>query len=389
MLSLLDPYTQTLHEREQQHRLRKMRITEILPDGELLLDGRRLVNFASNDYLGLSQDQRLKARAIEYIQRFGVGNPSSRLICGNQEPYYLIERKIAQLKGTETALIMASGFQANSTVLAAIGPKGALIGSDRLNHNSILQGLLASQSTWFRYRHNDPQDLLQRFLHRQNHDHSPKWVITESVFSMDGDMACLSELKTCAVQNSAGLYVDEAHATGVLGKHGMGLTAQNGLADIAMGTFGKGLGSFGAYIACSNTIRQFLINCCPGLVYSTALPPPVLGAIDAALDLIPEMDKEREKLLSNADYLRSRLQTLGFDCAKSATQIIPIVIGNDRTALSLSESLEQQGFYVPAIRPPTVPEGSARLRISLSTKHNKEQISALIKALKNWHEKKD
>lgn len=387
MQNLLDPYSDTLKERQETGRLRQLRATRVLPGATLLLEGKQLVNFSSNDYLGLSQHPALKTRALEYIEKFGVGSTASRLICGNQELYEPIEQKLALLKGTETALIMASGFQTNSTVLAALAGNGGLIGSDKLNHASITSGLILSRSHWFRYRHNDPQDLESRLSKKQGNPNS--WIVTESVFSMDGDIARLSEIKEIATKYGARLYVDEAHATGVLGASGMGLSAKQNLADICMGTFGKGLGSFGSYIACSNQIRDFLVNCCSGLIYSTALPPAVLGAIDAALDLIPEMNADREKLLSNANYLRSGLKNLGFDCGESETQIVPIIVGSEKVALALSLHLEQNGLFVPAIRPPTVPDGTARLRISLSSQHTQEHINTLLTAFRNWHEKED
>jgi len=382
------PLIETIREKlttcASENRLRQLRSITPVSGSEILLDRDRLISFASNDYLGLSQHPTLKERASEYIDRYGVGAPSSRLLCGNIEPYARIESKLARLKGTETALIFSSGYQANTTVLSTLAAVSQLLACDRLSHNSLLEGAQRSNK-WLRYNHNDLDNLRVKLNSSTTADGATVWIVTESVFSMDGDQADIHGLIDTARTYGANLFVDEAHATGVFGTNGMGMTAGVPGIEISMGTFGKGCGSFGAYIACSNMLRQFLINYCPGLIYSTALPPPVLGAIDAALDLIPSLDQARAKLLSMAAFVRGECLSVGFAVGNSNSQIIPIVVGEEEKALALSEHLRQQGLFAPAIRPPTVPEGSCRVRLSLSTNHSEDNISQLLDALRSWH----
>lgn len=369
-------------ERKQQNRFRELRPLATTGGAEISLDGdRKLINFASNDYLGLTKHAELKKRAIEFIEKYGVGLGSSRLVSGNLNVFEKLERKIAQFKGSETALLLPSGYQTNATVLAALGRKRTLLASDHENHNSITTGIQLSQGEWQRYSHNDLGHL--EALLRQSSD-SAKWIVSESVFSMDGDISDISALSRLATKYDAAVYIDEAHATGVLGSEGRGLCYDAKGVDIAMGTFSKAFGSFGAYIACSNEMRHYLVNFCSGLIYSTALPPPVLGAIDAALDIIPSMNAERAKLLEQSQSLRDHLNKLGFSTGNSTTQIIPIIVGTDAEALSLARHLEECSILAPAIRPPTVREGEARIRVSLTTVHTNEHIEHLLKSLQSW-----
>lgn len=382
----LEQYAQALEERAAQANLRSLRPSRPLTFGRLELAGKKLVNFASNDYLGLSQHPALKARSQEFAMRYGTGSGASRLLSGNLNAYESIENKLAKLKGSEAALILPSGFQANSSIIPTLLSKGSVAAADELVHRSMIEGLLVSSSRWFRYDHINYMDLQQR-LGKLEKYHGSRWLFTESVFSMDGDTVDPHELIALAEKLGMALFIDEAHASGVAGQNGMGLFSGHSFPGITMGTFGKGLGSFGAYVCTSKIMKDYLINFCPGLIYSTALPPPVLGAIDAALDLVADLDAEREQLKNNADDLRQALKKIGFDTGRSTTQIIPIIVGSSSAALNLSAFLEENGFYAPAIRPPTVAEGSARLRISLSSVHTKEQIDAFLKALRSWHEK--
>ena len=329
----------------------------------------------------MTKHPELKNRAIEFTHKYGVGLGASRLVSGNLNVYESLERKIAEFKGTEAALLLPSGYQTNTTVLAALGRKQTLIASDHENHNSITIGIQLSQGHWHRYKHNDV-DHLQRLL--QKSVDSAKWIVSESVFSMDGDVGDINALSNLATEYDALVYIDEAHATGVLGPNGRGLCSKASGVAIVMGTFSKAFGSFGAYIACSKAMKQYLINFCAGLIYSTALPPPVLGAIEAALDLVPMMDRERAKLLERSARLRARLNKMGFSTGSSCTQIIPIIVGNDVDALSLARYLEDCAILAPAIRPPTVPEGEARIRLSLTAAHTDEHIDHLLSSLKRW-----
>lgn len=357
----------------KQHR--RLRNVTPLANACCEVDGRQMINFSSNDYLGLSQHPKLQLGAANFSSQYGSGSTASRLICGSLDCFSAVENKLAALKQVESILIFNSGFQANVSIIPALTDNDSLILSDSLNHNSIIQGISLAGCDKIIYNHND-LDHLEKLL-KQNSHRQRKLIVTESVFSMDGDQTDIDRLVAIAPEFNAILMVDEAHATGVLGHQGMGLTAGKQV-DITVGTFGKAFGSFGAYIASSDKIRDYLINCCSGFVYTTALPPAILGAIDAALDLIPNMDDARRTLLDNASYLRNMLQQLGYNTGNSTTQIIPVVLGDEYATLALSTKLEQAGILATPIRPPTVPQGESRIRLALSAAHSREQIDTLI-----------
>ena len=344
--------------------------------------GRDYVNLASNDYLGLRFHPALIERAVEWAGRYGVGSGASRLVTGNLEPFAGIEAKVAKLKGKPAALVMASGFQANAAVLAALFDKAVLgaeplVFADRLNHASMHFGCKAAGVRELRYRHGAAAHLGELLTQYQD-DSRPRFILTESVFSMDGDMAPLDDIARLARSHDACLIVDDAHATGILGEGGSGLSSG---ADIVIGTFSKALGSFGAYVACSATLRDYLINRCGGLIYSTALPPQVLGAIDAALDLIPAMDEDRTYVARLAGRFRTGAQALGYDTGASATQIVPLIAGAPEAAIALSDRLRERGFWATAIRPPTVPAGTARVRLAFTRAQLESDIHLLLEAL--------
>jgi 8-amino-7-oxononanoate synthase len=385
MNKLIDKVSELIAEREAQSNLRRLDNTNSVATTTVLINGRELINFASNDYLGLSSHPFLKEQAIKAIERFGVGLPSSRFISGNSELYGDIEFKLAQLKGTEAALIFPTGFQTNFTVLQALSKLDSLFYCDQLSHNSILIGSQMGSRHFKRFKHNDISELKEALSKQSSQN---KWIVTESVFSMDGDLAPIESLVQLRDETKSWLYLDEAHATGVFGKNGMGLLDNPDDQTIVMGTFGKSCGSFGAYIACSNIIKEYLVNFCAGLIYTTALPPSVLGTINAALDIIPHMVSERKTLLDNAAILTNELKNIGFDTGQSASQIICLHLGNNELALSLSEYLAENGIYARAIRPPTVPAKTARIRLSLSLAHSNLEIEYLIKTLKRWYANK-
>lgn len=335
-----------------------------------------LVDVASNDYLGLSRHPLLIERACEWTHRYGAGSRASRLVSGTSDELLALERKLARFKGAEAALIFATGFQLNSSVLPALLELGEnpLVFTDRLNHASLHAGLRGIRQ--IRFRHNDLAHL-EELLER--HPGTTRWIVTESVFSMDGDVADVGALSALAARHGAYLYLDEAHATGVLGPQGQGLS--QGRATVTMGTLGKALGSAGAYVAGSQALIDWLVNRCAGFIYSTAPAPAALGALDAALDLVPTMDAERARLMGMADTLRKTLQARGFDTLASTTQIIPAVLGDARQALAAAEKLRQAGILAIAIRPPTVPAGTARLRFSLSAALTDTQFEQLLDAV--------
>ncbi|MDA8417457.1 MAG: 8-amino-7-oxononanoate synthase [Desulfobacteraceae bacterium] len=344
--------------------------------------GQALINFSSNDYLGLARHPALIEGAARYLRRYGAGATASRLVCGNLDCLPELEARLARLKGAEAALILNSGYQANVSLIPALVNRRSLVLADRLCHNSLIQGVVLSRAKLIRFRHNDLAHL-EELLTRHGQDAERILVVSESVFSMDGDRADLDALIAVSRRHRALLMIDEAHATGVLGPGGMGLGGGKDI-DVLMGTFGKGLGSYGAYVACSAELREYLINFCSGLIYSTALPPPVLGAIEAALALAPKMDRERAHLHRLADGLRQGLRALGLSTGDSTTQIVPVILGDVSRALAMSRWLSRHGFLAAAIRPPTVEPGQARLRLALSALHTQEQVDRLLAAISSF-----
>ena len=348
----------------------------------LAVGDRSYVNLASNDYLGLRFHHALIERACAWAKDFGTGSGASRLVTGNLELFAHVERKVAALKQKPAALLMASGFQANAGVLKALFDKAAIgsdpqVFADRLNHASMHFGCQAAGVSQIRYRHLDVGHLAVLLEQHASPDR-PKYILTESVFSMDGDVAPIPEIAALARDYDAMLVVDDAHATGILGEDGRGLSAG---ADLVIGTFSKALGSFGAYVACSETMRDYLVNRCGALIYSTALPPQVLGAVDAALDILPSLGKERAHAAELSHRFRNEAQRLGFDTAGSSTQIVPLVAGSAETALQLSEALRRAGYWATAIRPPTVPQGTARVRCVFTAAHELGDVDGLMAVL--------
>jgi len=378
-------YAARLDDLAARHRIRRLHPTRPTEPGRAVRDGRTVVNFSSNDYLGLSRHPLLAARGAEWAERLGSGATASRLVCGTFEAHERIEAKVAAFKHREAALLFASGFQANGTVLPALLDRRTMGGeplvfADELIHASLHHGCRAAGVHPILYRHNDLRHLEQLLAGRT--EDRPRFIVTESVFSMDGDRADVTALAQLAERHDAFLYLDEAHATGVLGPRGAGLAADAaGRVDLIMGTFSKAFGSFGAYVACSRTLRDYLINRCTGFIFSTALPPSVLGSIDAALDLVPAMDAERAHLTALGDRLRDALADAGLEYGPSSTQIVPVLVGDEARAVGVSAALEHEGLLGVAIRPPTVPPGTSRIRFALSAAHTVEDVDSLAAAL--------
>ncbi|WP_144096475.1 8-amino-7-oxononanoate synthase [Croceicoccus sediminis] len=382
-MTRIDPILADLLARKGESGLRRtLRPAALVGGGRIERDGREMLDFSSNDYLGLARDPRLVDRACEWASRMGSGSGASRLVTGTHEAHLALEEKIARFKGTEAAMIFASGWQANAAVIPALlaAVPGAVVLTDRLNHASMHAGCNVAGIRQTRFAHNDMAALETLLI--QNAEAPARVILTESVFSMDGDRADMAGLVRLAREHDALLYVDEAHATGVLGPKGAGLSATvPGGVDVTMGTFSKALGGFGAYVAGSRTLIDYLVNTSSGFIYTTALPPAVLGAIDAALDLVPDMDGERAHLSALGNRLREGLCARGFDVGASSTQIVPAVIGEAQDALALSARLEELGMIASAIRPPTVPKGTSRLRLALRATHGEEDIDALLDAM--------
>ncbi|WP_182957865.1 aminotransferase class I/II-fold pyridoxal phosphate-dependent enzyme [Gluconacetobacter tumulisoli] len=387
-MTRFDPFFQTALDALSRRQVRRgLSAVERVGPVVVHRDGTRLLNFSSNDYLGLSWHPALRQRAAEWTDRFGTGSGASRLVTGTSDLHLSVEEKLARFKGAEAALLLASGWQANAAVLPALFRLSveqtgapALVFTDRLNHASLHHGCMAAGVRQIRFAHNDITHL-QRLLEQREAEAGLRFIVTESVFSMDGDRADIAALRALADRHNAFLYLDEAHATGVLGPHGGGLSVAAGGVDLAMGTFSKALGGFGAYVAGSRALCDWLISTCSGFIYTTSLPPGVLGAIDAALDLVPTLDDERCRLAGLGERVRAGVAALGLSTGPSSTQIIPVMVGDSGAALSLAQALAARGIVGTAIRPPTVPAGGARIRLALSAAHEDGMIDSLLHAL--------
>ena len=347
-----------------------------------VLDGRDIVDFSSNDYLGLSGHPAVVAAAQEALARYGVGAGASRLMSGDLAVHHALEEAAAAFKETEAALVFTSGYQANTAVIPALADRHDAVFADALSHASLLDGALLSRAKLIRFTHNDPDDLAA-LLEKHRAGYSRALIVTESVFSMDGDCALLRPIAELKDRYDCRLYVDEAHATGVFGPHGQGLVGAEGLTDrveFTMGTFSKALGGFGAYLASSRLVVDYLVNAARGFIYTTALPPVIVAANLAALHVCRQEPGLGAALLAKAARFREALRERGWD-ARGACQIVPVVVGDSARALELSARLAEQGFLVVAVRPPTVPDGAARLRFSLSVAHTDAQLQAVLEAL--------
>ena len=346
-----------------------------------------LLNFSSNDYLGLSQNKTIKNDTIKIIKKYGIGSGSSRLVSGNFDFHEKIENELAKKKKSEAAIIFSTGYLANYSILSSIFnsnifKKKPLVFSDKLNHQCIYEGCKNKNINFFRFHHND-MNHLEYLLKKNKFKSNPKFILSETVFSMDGDFADIEGLVKLKKKYNSFLFLDEAHATGIYGDNGFGLSLKfNNDIDCVTGTFSKAFGSFGAYISCSKNLKSFLINKCPSFIYSTSLPFSLLASIYSGIKIIPKLKNERKKLIKNSFYLRRILKKENFNIGNSQTNIIPIIIGDSKKTISISKGLERKGFYVAPIRPPSVPPNSSRLRISISSCHSQDNIKKLFNSLK-------
>jgi 8-amino-7-oxononanoate synthase len=343
------------------------------------LNGREVILLCSNNYLGLAEHPALKEAARSALERFGAGSGASRLVSGNCILHEELERRIASFKGTDAAIVFNSGYAANTGVIPAVAREGDLVLSDRLNHGSIIDGCRLSRARTEVYRHRD-MDHLESLL-RSNTAAHRKLIVTDGVFSMDGDIAPLPDLVRLAERHDAILMVDDAHATGVLGNRGRGTAEHFGMEDrvhIQMGTLGKALGSFGAYVAGARDLVQYLLNTCRSYLFSTSLPPAVCAASIAALDVLEAEPWRREKLWDNRERLARGLASLGVNTAPSGTPIFPLLVGSSDRAVRASQKAFARGIFATAIRPPTVPDGSARLRATVMATHSEEEIKQAV-----------
>lgn len=371
-----------LQQKDESGNLRVIR--DIVPHGSVVeFQGRNLVQFASNDYLGIAQHPELAKAHAAAAEQWGSGSTGSRLLSGALGIFNQLEQKLAQWKGSEAALYFNSGYTANLSLVSTLCDEDSHLFLDRLDHASIYDGARFSGAQIHRFRHNDPEDLKTLLAKYRGKG----WIFTESVFSMDGDLAPLQQYADLADEFQVGLIVDEAHADGVFGPAGRGLVHALGLekrVDVVMGTLGKAMGCAGAAVWAKPSILQWLVNQARPFIYSTAQSPATAGAVMRAIDLIQEESWRQTHVQKLSQYLRSELVGKGFDILASQSQIIPVVTGDSHSALAASNYLMEKGLWVAPIRPPTVPNGSARLRINVTSAHSQEQIDSLIQALIAW-----
>ena len=366
---------------KQQGLYRKLRRVEGEQGPTLILDGREVLNLSSNNYLGLANHPALREAAKEAMDRYGCGSGASRLISGNMTLHMELENKIAALKGTEAALVFNSGYQANIGIISLLAGKGDLILSDALNHASIIDGCRLSRARIMVYAHCDLGQLEGGL--KKAPQKARKLIVTETLFSMDGDEAPLAGIVELAERYGAMVMVDEAHATGVFGPNGAGIVAKLGLGErvpVQMGTLGKALGSFGAYVAGSQALRELLINRCRSFIFTTSLPPAVMAMAIAAIDLSIKEPQRRLALWHNCRALREGLRKLDFSLGRSEGQILPLIIGDAKKCMAFSERLLEKGIFAQGIRPPSVPEGTSRLRITLMATHTHEHLHRALQA---------
>ncbi len=378
-----------LSELENAHLRRIRRTPQNACGPEMVVDGRTLIAFASNDYLGLANDAALKQAAIAATAQWGVGAGASPLVSGHLEIFEVLEQQLADFAQREAALFFPSGFQANLGVLTSLTDRHDVIFSDRTNHASLIDGALLSRAQHVRYAHTEMEDLARRLAETPVSPNGARLIVTDSVFSMDGDEAPLESLLELAEQYDAWLVVDDAHGLGVLGPQGRGSIADAGLPPhpnlIMIGTLGKAAGVSGAFIAAQQQVIGWLIQRARSYIYTTGPSPMVAGALLASLERILHGDSLRSRLQENIARLRQGIAALScpYELLPSRTGIQALVVGDNARALELGIRLYDQGYWVPAIRPPTVPVGTARLRISLSASHTPEQINGLLAALAN------
>lgn len=367
---------------QQSHLTRQLQPVEAINATTLTLQGQTVINMASNNYLGLATHPTLKKAAIHAIEKFGVGSGASRLISGTLPPHVELERVLAQFKGTPSALSFGSGYLANLALITSLGKPGGIIFADRLVHASLVDGCRLSGADFRVFAHNDLEQL-ERLLQRHASQREAI-IVTEGVFSMDGDLAPLPELAHLAETYHAHLVIDDAHGTGVFGATGQGSLEHfhvHQRLPFHMGTFGKALGSSGAYIVGPRSMIEYLVSTARTFLFTTAPPPATCAATIAALEVLHAEPERRTRLWANREYLHTQLTHMGFTLSNTASPIMPILIGDPELALTFSQSLLQEQVFAPAIRPPTVPKDSCRIRLTVTSEHTPDQLNRVLKTL--------
>ena len=361
---------------------RTLRDVDSPQSATMVIDGKKVMQFSSNDYLGLANHPRLKAAAQEAIENYGSGSGASRLVSGNLVLNGQLEKKIAHLKKQESGLLFNTGYMANMGIINALVGEGDVIFSDQLNHASIVDACRLSKAEKKVYPHKDMDALEEMF--KQSRGYQQRLLVTDGIFSMDGDIAPLPDLVNLTDRYECMLMVDDAHGTGVLGANGGGTGEHFRLEDkidVSMGTFGKALGGFGAFAAGDHTLRPFLINYARPFIFTTGLPPAVIASALAALELLEEEPALRETLWANVRFFRQGMEKLGFTISESETPIIPLLVGDASLTMQMGEMLFNKGVFIQGIRPPAVPQGSSRLRITIMATHTVEQMEYALEVL--------
>jgi glycine C-acetyltransferase/8-amino-7-oxononanoate synthase len=376
-------FEQRLHELERSHLLRSLRAIESASGAEVTIGGRAVILMASNNYLGLATHPALKRAAIDATERFGVGAGAARLVSGTLPPHEDLEAALAKFKGAEAALAFGSGYLANLGVIPALVGSDGLILADRLCHASLIDGCRLSGATFRVYRHNDVAHLKSLLAKRPARRQT--LIVTDGVFSMDGDLAPLPELIELADRYDAQLFVDDAHGTGVMGAHGRGTLEHYGMESrlpFHMGTLGKALGTSGAYVVGPADMIQYLLNTARTFLFATAPPPATAAATVAGLQVLQAEPGRRARLWDNRNYVLAGLRDAGFRLTGSASPILPILIGDAQKALAMAGRLLELGVYAPAIRPPTVPKETSRIRVTVTSEHNRTQLDRALAAFR-------
>lgn len=377
------PEVLNLEQLQQQGLFRQERTVESRSGTLISLGGKTLINFCSNDYLGLSCHPDVVLAMQDAVKGFGAGSTASPLVCGKTVLHQLLEQKLAKVTGRDRALILSCGYMANMAIVSTLArDRAQWIVQDKLCHASMVDGAMSSRASLKRYAHADPSALEKILSKKKN---GKAIVFTESVFSMDGDIAPLSSLSSVCSQYGACLVVDDAHGFGVIGKNGLGGTDYFSLSQkevpLVMATFGKALGVYGAFIAGTEDLIEAFVQRARPYIYSTALPVPIVAAVSAAVDIMQNEPEHRSKLVTLINYFLSGASSRGIKVNNNITPIQPIILGDASRAVRLEQLLEENGLFVRAIRPPTVPRNSSRLRITLSASHTKQQVDLLLDAL--------
>ena len=356
---------------------------------KIIVSDKKLFNFSSNDYLSLSKNKKIINESKKWSETYGSSLSSSRFVSGNLDKISFIESKLSEFTGKEKSLIFSGGFLMNSTLIPTLtgnnlGQRNKVeIFSDKLNHASINYGCYLTRQKIYRYNHLDLNHLND--LLKKTKKEIPKFIVSETLFSMDGDFVNVEELREIAKKYNATLYLDEAHSIGVYGDNGAGCAfGKRYKKEIVVGTFGKSFGSFGSFVSSSDQYIQKIINFCGGLIYTTALPPSVYASIDAAIEIIPNLNKERKNLFENSKFVRTKLNSLNIDTGNTQSQIIPIILKNEKRCLELQQCLKNSGFFLKVIKSPTVLKGTERIRLSLTSSMEKKTLRKFIQVMKDY-----